>query len=189
MPMHLSVAELDVVHRMAGEHKTTEEIHARICADRGRSRKPHPDIGTVRRAMRGRTHQQGVPETRGRKRSLSRTNVMALNKTRKRLVKQAKGEAEVHWPDVQKKTRGVPKCDPTTVSRSFAREGLDVKWRNPRMKPQRDPEHEEERVEVCSKWQNYPVKISRWIEIWSSMCNSSCLVCLAVFIDGISSRA
>ena len=48
-------------------------------------------------------------------------------------------------------TSRVPKADPTTAARAFAREGLHVKARRPREKPQRTKEDEAQRVEWCRK--------------------------------------
>ena len=78
MPMQLTAAELDAIHTVTGQGKSTNEVYAHICANRGRARKPKLDVGIVRRPIKGHPHQQSEPETRGRKRSLSRSSVMEM---------------------------------------------------------------------------------------------------------------
>ena len=51
-----------------------------------------------------------------------------------------------------------PNADPTTVARAFAREGIPVKLRRNRGKPQRAKEQEKERETVCAKMMRWPLK-------------------------------
>jgi len=64
---------------------------------------------------------------------------------------------EVHWDELLTKAR-VGKMHPTTVVRSFVREGLNVKWHPPRTQVPRDPEHVAERLEIADKWRKRPVQ-------------------------------
>lgn len=105
--------------RLFGQRLSPVEIHKRIAAARARQRQDPPVLTTVRRFLKAETHGTDKPETRGRK-----------NTVRKSVVKKADGECEVHWADVVKKAR-MPKADPTTVARAFAREGIDVSRRPP----------------------------------------------------------
>ena len=44
------------------------------------------------------------------------------------------------------------------MARAFVREGMDVKLRRCREKPQRTTEHEQERVNLCNKMRRWPLK-------------------------------
>ena len=144
MAKHLSPTERDEARRLAGQRMPVIDIWRKLTAARGGRRQAPPDLTTIRRFLKAQTHRQDAPETRGRKHTLSRRTVMTLNKTRKTLIAKAGGQHEVHWEDVRKKARA-PKVHTSTIARAFAREGLHVRWRAPREKPMRGPEHESER--------------------------------------------
>ena len=105
--------------------------------------------------MAGCTFRRGAKETRGRKRKWSTANARQANQTRIRLYKEAKGEREIAWAEVLKKSR-VPKVHPSTAARSLARNGIDIKARTPRQKPARTTARQAERVRVCTQWQSKP---------------------------------
>jgi hypothetical protein len=155
MAKQLSVSEREEARRLAGKRLTPLEIYKKLKAARAKSRVAPPDITSVRRFLKGTTHRQDTKEKRGRPKVFTRRNVLKMEKTRKELIKKADAEWEVHWEDVMKKAR-VPTADLTTVSRAFAREGLDVAWRPPREKPLRSPEHIAERKEACRQWRHRP---------------------------------
>lgn len=138
----------------AGEGKTPVAIHALITARRSRAKKESPDLTSVRRFLKGKTHCAGKPEARGAKRKLSEANVRKLNSTRKTLLKKVKGEREVHIAEIMAKAR-VPKVDDTTALRRL-KEAYGVSWRVPREKPLRSPEDEAERTAICKKWMRLP---------------------------------
>lgn len=156
MAPHLTKSELDTITKLAAEGKTVAEIHRGIGAKRAKRGVPIPVVKVIRRAVAGSTFNRGGVETRGRKRSLSTTNVRRVNATRMRLYKDAKGEREVTWGEVLRKSR-VPEVHPTTAARSLQRLGIDVKARTPREKPVRTTAHKAKRVEVCTAWQRKPV--------------------------------
>ena len=151
MGLPLTPAEREEVRRLAGQRASAVDIHKTISAKRARRRMDPPDLTTVRRFLKGNTHRQDKNETRGRKPALSRRNVLKMDKVRKSLIQQSKGEYEVHWADIIKKAR-VPEADATTAARAFAREGMSVSWRKPREKPLRGKEHVLERKETCRRW-------------------------------------
>ena len=140
---------------MHGKKKSPVEIHARFAAKRTREGKAAPTLGNVRRALKGLTYKQGLAETRGRKRKLSRTNALALNKARKELIAKANGQQEVHWQDVMRSARA-PCVDPTTAARAVKELVPDLQWRPPREKPALDKSHKRERLEVCKEWLSWP---------------------------------
>jgi len=162
MAPRLTGTELDLIKAWSGKDKLTPaQIHHKVAALRARRSMASPDLTSVRRALRGESFRSGLVETRGRKRLLTLRKVRALNATRKQLIKKAKGEYEVRWADVIKKTRGV-KCHRSTAIRGFAHAGLGVRWRRAREKLQRSPEMVKERLDICSKWQKFPA--SHWME-------------------------
>jgi hypothetical protein len=154
---------MDKARLMKGNKKTANEILKVINRGAGRSAAPL-SIDAVRRFLRGKTHKQGGIEQRGRKPTLGRRAVLALNSTRKQLINKCKGKHEVHWKDVIKKTR-VPKVHRSTAKRAFDREGLDVEWRRPREKPSRGPEHVKERFDMCREWKDKPVSYFKGMDM------------------------
>lgn len=151
MAPHLTPGELDWLHQQTAAGKTPVQVHALLRARRARQRKDAPDLTNVRRVLRGKTYRQGLVETRGRKRSLSRRMVLSMDRARKTLTRKAAGQTEVRWRDIVKKARAPP-VHRSTASASFKREGIPVAWRRPRERPQRTKEHEEERVRLCRSW-------------------------------------
>lgn len=117
---------------------------------RRKSKLAGPDLTTIRRFLKCKTHTENQAETRGRKRTYSRRSVLAMDKARKILIEKADGEEEVHWPHIQKKARA-KEAHRTTIARSFIREGIPVGRRVPRQKPLRGPEHERERMDYCAR--------------------------------------
>jgi hypothetical protein len=153
MAPHLSEKELDDIQKW--KDLPTSDIMERLGRARGRRGVEVPGLRVVQRALKGDTFRRGVVEKRGRKKKLSTKNVKKMNTVRKTLIKEAKGEREVHWGDILKKAR-VPKAHRTTVSRAFQRAGIPVAARKPREKPMRKPEHNHSRVAICSKWARRP---------------------------------
>ena len=151
MAKQLSQAEREEARRLAGARTTPLEIWKKLKAARSKCKVAPPDLTSVRRFLKGKTHRQDIEENRGRAPTFTRRNVLKMDKVRKELITKADGEWEVHWEDVMKKAR-VPKADFTTVARSFSREDLSVEWRTPREKPLRGPEHIDERKEACRQW-------------------------------------
>jgi hypothetical protein len=151
MAPHLTSAEIDQVRSWVGQGKAPVEVHRRLKAQRDRVGKDTPTLWNVRRIIKGQTYRQGGTEARGRKRKATRRSVVAMDKARKTLIREAKGEKEVTWPDVVKKAR-VKKVHPSTAKRAFQREGgkyAKVAWRPAREKPQREKWHLKERVKIC----------------------------------------
>ena len=67
MAPHLSRKEIDYTNGLHNNKKLSPvEIHSKLDAYRRRRGLGGPDLTTVRRALRGKTHRRGVPERRGR---------------------------------------------------------------------------------------------------------------------------
>ncbi|CAK0808495.1 unnamed protein product [Prorocentrum cordatum] len=153
MAPHLSKRELDRCFSLYAAGKTPVEIYDLVSRTRESLDETGPDLTTVRRALRGAAHRRGPAETRGRKPKLTAVKLRALNNARVRLIRAAKGEAEVHLKDVMKAAR-VSDVHKGTASRHFER--LGVTWRAPRAEPLRGSAEAEERVAARSGWKRLP---------------------------------
>ena len=149
--------ELDYIRDRANKGDTPVQIHEKLSKCRARKNIVCPDLTNIRKSLKGQTHRRGKVETRGRKRVLTKKQVLKVNSTRKKLIKEAKGEREICWSEVIRKSR-VPKVSSQTVSRNLMENGLSVKFRRPRTKPMRDASVEAEREEVCGRWRRFPDK-------------------------------
>ena len=157
MTPHLSMAERDLLASWAGEKKLSPvEVHKKLVLHRAKKGAPAPNLTNVRKTLKGMTYKRSGVETRGRKRALTRADVVKMNKTRLKLIDDPKigGKREVHWDEVIEKA-GM-NVSPSAVREAFQREGINVKWRRPREKPQKAPEHLAERTELCRRWRFLP---------------------------------
>ena len=155
MAPHLTLAEKDFLRGLLGQGHAPVTIYQRFVAKRARQGVPAPTLGNLRRALKGVTYKQGMSETRGRKKVLTRAKVRAMNKARKELIATAKGQREVHWADVMRKAR-VRGVDPTTAARALKAMVPGLQWRSPRQKPALSNEHKAERRAVCADWLELP---------------------------------
>ena len=78
MAPHLSHAEQDLLFAAYASGKTPAEVFPVLQKRRLREGAPMVNITVVRRFLRGKTHKRGRSGAHGRKRSLSRRNVLAL---------------------------------------------------------------------------------------------------------------
>ena len=152
-----SPAEQDLALSGLAAGKTASQIFAMVAKKRVARGVAMVNITVIRRFLRGRTHRRGKVETRGRKRSFTRRNVLAMDTARRRFIKDTHGTRQATWDLVRSKARA-PRAHRTTVARAFARECMDVKLRRLREKPQREPEHERERVDICGKMLRWPLR-------------------------------
>ena len=144
---NLTPKEQDEVLKVAAQCKQPPFIHSKIVAARRRRHADPVDITTIRRAMRGKTHQLDGIETRGRKRAWTRANVFQANKVGKDNIKKHHPKY-VKWDNVVKSSRA-PQIHRSTAQRSFKRKGINVLFRPCREKPQLTTEHIHERGEIC----------------------------------------
>ena len=138
MAPHLSLAEQDLALTGLATGKTASQIFDMVAKKRAARGVAMVNITVIRRFLRGRTHRRGKVETRGRKRTLTRRNVVAMDAARRRIIKDTKGTRQATWDLARSKARA-PKADRTTVARAFARERMGVKLRRLREKLQRAP--------------------------------------------------
>jgi len=149
MGKHFTTAEQDNIQKWVGEGWTTTQIHARLVKDRARRRQPAPDPTTVRRFVKGRTFKRSKKETRGRKSKLSVTNLRTMNRVRDEIITKAKGEREVTWGEIIRKSR-VPAVERSTAAKRMKSE-LGVQPRRPRAKLTRNAMDEAERKRISNK--------------------------------------
>ena len=116
MGKHFSPTELDNFQSWKSESLSPMQIHARLVRERKRAKKQGPDLTTVRRFLNGKSHKRSPVESRGRKCVLSDANLNAMNRVRKKLIKQADGDREITWAEVIAKSR-VPAVDPSTAAK------------------------------------------------------------------------
>lgn len=157
MAPHLSAEEQDLVFSASTRGKSAVQIWSDLAKKRRARGVTMMNVTAIRSFLRGKTHRRGKVETRGRKRTFTRKNVLAMDATRKKFIKNTRGTLRATWSGIQARAR-MPRADPTTVARAFQREGLDVKSRRPREKPPRTTEHEKERVDICGKMRFWPLK-------------------------------
>ena len=156
MAPHLDAREQDAIFAAMVKKKSVAQIHDMLAKRRHHTGVSMVNITVVRRFVRGKTHHRGGVETRGRKRVLTRRNVLAMDSARRKLIKATRGEQRLKWDTIRVKGRA-PHATRTTVARAFAREGIDVKLRRAREKPQRTEEMERERAEVCGNMRRWPL--------------------------------
>ena len=83
---------------------------------------------------------------------------MSMNAARRKFIKKTtKGTCRITWDLIAAKGRA-PKANRTTVARAFAREGIPVKLRRSREKPQRTKDQEQERETKCGTMMRWPLE-------------------------------
>ena len=160
MAPHLTSTELDWLKELEGKGLAPTEVRAKLEVRRTKSGLATPHLTKVRLALKGKTYRRGQTETRGRPSSLTTLQLRRLNTVRKALIKEAKGEFEIHWDDVLAKAK--LDVDPATARRHLKKAGFDLRWRRPREKPTRSVQVEKERLEICQRWRRLP--LGHWSE-------------------------
>ena len=129
----LTAAEQDMLVAWNQGGMRTHEIRDELVRLRRARGLNAPDDTTIRRFLRGRTHKRGAIETRGRKRTWSRSNVLKANQVRIDSV-QRHPDRYTGWNDIRRRAR-LPAIHRTNVQRAFEREGIPVRFRRSREKP------------------------------------------------------
>ena len=149
----LTTSGMDRIHKFKAESFTRMQIHAQLVKDR-RRRRQGPDLMTVRRIVRGKTHKRAVAETRGRKKKRSVANVKAMDRGRDQVITQAGYEREISWDEVVRQAR-VPSVHRTTATKHMLRE-RGVKALRPRAKLTRSSIDEAERKRPFNRLRKLP---------------------------------
>ena len=106
--------EQDQIHEWMGKGLKADEIHEKLEALRKRSGVDCVHVTKIREFMRGRTYRRGIVETRGRKRSWTRANVLSADAARLRKIDKCKGEKYIKWDVIVKGSRA-PEVRPTAL--------------------------------------------------------------------------
>ena len=141
---------------MQASGKSPIEISTWLDAARKRKGDMAPNLTAVRRALKGKSHKRGVPETRGRKRKLTKQQVRKLNTVRKNLLKKACSESKVTYKQILRVGRLAMKVCPETLAKNFEADGFDVRWRPAREAQTLDKEARRERASICRRWKFLP---------------------------------
>ena len=147
----LTTSEMDRIHKLKAEPLTPMQIHEQLVKDRRRRK---PDLTTVRRFVKGKTHKRATTETRGRKKKLSVANAKAMDRARDKLITQGDREREISWDEVVLKVR-VPSVHRATAAKHMLRE-LGVKVLHPRAKLTRSKIDEAERKRIRNRLRKLP---------------------------------
>ena len=101
------------------------EIHRKLNSTRERANKDGPNITSVCRARKGATFKWARKETRGRQRILTKANLYAFDRPRKRWVRKLKGKSEIRCDDIIKAAR-VPKVNRAMAAKNMEAAGFDI---------------------------------------------------------------
>ena len=162
MPQQLSVAERNLINRMVrSERKSPSEawkaLQNRRNAGQGKGKRVKgPSKHAVYDYVHGKTHVQGVSETRGRRNTLTKADVRKLMQTRKRLIRQAKGEKRIRYSDIFEEAALETQVSQRTMENSIRQEG--VRFRPSRAKVYLSEKDAKTRLVMMQKWIKKPAK-------------------------------
>ena len=114
MAPHLTNHEQDLIHEWMGDGLDAGDIHGKLEALRKRDGVDCVHVSKIREFMRGRTYRRGIVETRGRKRSWSRANVLNADAARLRKIDKCEGQKYIKWDVIVQGSRA-PKVPATTL--------------------------------------------------------------------------
>ena len=107
MAPHLTPAEQDIMLKAHAMKKTPAEIFEKLGALRQSKDIERVNITVVLRFLNGKTYKRGIAETRGRKRTYSRRNVLTMNAVRRAFIKKTKGTQQVKWSCIRRQARAL----------------------------------------------------------------------------------
>ena len=155
MPQQLTVEEQTLVDKVLRQDKGGPlDALRKINAARAKRKIAELNKSSIYRFVSGTTHARGRSETRGRKRALSKKDVSKLDKTRKRLLKEADGAYRVTYKDIQTEADLDDACGSRAVQEAFRAQG--VRFRPPRRKVCLAEKDAKERLRVAKEWVKRP---------------------------------
>ena len=153
MPQHLTENEQDLIDKyVRTERKKPMEALAGVNKGRIKKGLEIVDKSTVYRYVNGKSHRRNVVETRGRAKSLSKTDETHLLKTRRRLLREAGNQKRVTHDDVHKASGLKKKACKRVVMDALRING--VRYRRPREKILITEEDAKTRNKICKVWKN-----------------------------------
>ena len=107
---------------------------------------------TLHRFVNSKTHRRGRKETRGRKKLLTKADLLKLEQTRRRLIKTS--QKRVCYADVLKASGLKRKASQRTIEDGLREKG--VRFRAPREKIYITADDAKTRLKVCNQWLKKP---------------------------------
>ena len=154
MPAQLTPAEMRVLDSLIRSSFNATDARAHINKKRESKGIPCVSLSTISRFFNGHTHSRGKSEHRGRPLSLSKADVKALDKARKRLLKRARGTRPVTHQDIQEEAGLADKCSSRTAQTALR--AIGVRFRAPRRKVHLTAADAKERLRVAKDWIKRP---------------------------------
>ena len=111
-------------------------------------------LSSIYRFIKGDTHVRGKPERRGRQPLLSKGDVGALDRARKRLLKDVDGARTVTHAEIQAKAGLASTCCSRTAEKSLR--SIGVRFRAPRRKVHLTEVDAKQRLRVAKRWARRP---------------------------------
>jgi hypothetical protein len=125
MPVQLTAQEQVLVERTVRNGRgTAAQALAKINRARTKTGIEQITKASVYRFINGTTHVRGQDDTRGRPKILTKGDIRRLDQARKRLLKEADGEYQVKWQDVQNEAGLANKCCGKVVQQAMRKEGI-----------------------------------------------------------------
>jgi hypothetical protein len=151
----LTVDEQCLIDDVMREEKgSATDAWRRINAKRQQRSTRDVDKSAVHRYARGETHRRDAAEKRGRKKSLSKRDVLKLDKARRRLIIKASNEERVTYNDVVKEAGLTDVACRRVCEDALRAEG--VAFKTPRRKIQISDDDAKHRLEMANVWIKRP---------------------------------
>ena len=157
---HMSAAEQNLIdQRVRQEKRKPLEVLKEINKSRKKAKVKPLEHTAIYRYIGGQTFARGAKETRGRKRSLSQSDVRSLQATRRKLIQEADGEERITYKDIMDNSvlEALPSQD--VVEKALRADG--VRYRKPREKIQIDEADAQKRCDRAKKWIKHPPRFRR----------------------------
>ena len=161
MPKHLSLGEQAVVDKVTRQ-KNLGPMDAMRAVNKLRKQKGHDELNksTIYRYLKGKTHRRGLVESRGRKKSLGKRDVLKLDQARKRLLKAADSRRRITYEDISKEAGYYENVTVRRVADALRAQG--VRFRAPRKKVLLTDADAKVRLQTAKEWVKRPA--SFWSE-------------------------
>ena len=151
MGKHFTDVELNLMDKVLRVQKgSTEDAFKAVSKRRLQNGEEAPSKCSVYRYVAGDTFRRGQEETRGRQNLLTRADVLALQRARKRLVKAANSEYRVTYADIIAEARLDKQPSERTVADALREKG--VRFRTPRRKIAISAKDAKARYKVAKEW-------------------------------------
>ncbi len=149
--MQLTVEEQRQINKWVGHEKKSGSAVVKILNKQRLARKqPQVEKSSVHRFIRGDTHSQDLPESRGRHKTLARADIRKLQQARRRLLRAADCEHRVTWQDIV--DEAALDSAPCLRVVQDALRGTGVRFRTPRRKIALSQKDAKKRLQAGHVW-------------------------------------